>query len=168
MIRDVVEEDDRSDEEEEGDDNETIHLGNNIIASDPKDLEGDTLGDGWDMDDSRQHLPEPQVSLMPTQTGSMTASSFPAHHPPTPEIAASASASLTTDNQPFTLDGPATCIRQKPKARDLQAILEVCTCGQAMTDNKISSSGHVIKCKSTGCETGWVSQIFLENKPTDY
>jgi len=40
MIRDVVEEDDRSDEEEEGDDNETIHLGNDIIASDPKDLEG--------------------------------------------------------------------------------------------------------------------------------
>ena len=49
------------------------------------------------MDDSRQHLPGPWVSLMPTQTRSMTASSFPAHHPPTPDIAALALALLTTD-----------------------------------------------------------------------
>jgi hypothetical protein len=156
MSRDMAEEDGRSDEE---DDDETVHLENDVrevIANDPEDLEGDALGDGWDVDDNGQHLPGLRVSLTPTETRSTTASSFPAQDPPTPEIAALAS--HTSDNQPFMLDGPATHIGRKRKARDLQAILEVCTCGQAVTDNKITSGGSVIKCKSTGCETGWVSQ----------
>ena len=186
MSRDIAEEDDRSASEEGDDrDDENIYLEDDsdmreVIASDRDDLE-DAFGDQSDVDDSRQHIPEvpdsePHISLTPTQAAtqasqadSTASSSFPAQDLPIPEIAASFTvlASLTTtmdlpNDQPFTLDGPATRIGRKRKARDLQAILEVCICGQAVTDNEISSGENVIKCKSIGCETGWVSQKILQ------
>ena len=68
--------------------------------------------------------------------------------------------SPSPDDQPVTLDGPATCIGQKQKTKDLQAILEVCIYGQAITNNKISSGEDVTKCKSTA--SGWVSQMILQ------
>ncbi len=65
-----------------------------------------------------------------------------------------------TVDQQFTLDGPATCIGRKRKARNLQAILEVCTCGQRVMEEEISSGRNIIRCTSTGCETQWVSWGF--------
>jgi hypothetical protein len=53
--------------------------------------------------------------------------------------------------------GTATCIGRKQKMGDLHAILEVCLCGQAVTDGEVLKGEDVIKCKSVGCETGWVS-----------
>ncbi|KAF8230992.1 hypothetical protein L208DRAFT_1279162 [Tricholoma matsutake] len=44
---------------------------------------------------------------------------------------------------------------QKRKARDLYLILVVCTCGQAVSESEISQNMGIIKCKCTGCETGW-------------
>ena len=68
--------------------------------------------------------------------------------------------SPSPDDQPVTLDGPATCIGQKQKAKDVQAILEVCIYGQAIIDNEISSGEDVTKCKSTA--SGRVSQKILQ------
>ena len=65
----------------------------------------------------------------------------------------------SSDNHPFNLDGPATCIGRKRKARDLHAILEVCMCGQVVTDGEVSNGKGIIRCKSVGCETGWVSIV---------
>jgi hypothetical protein len=76
-------------------------------------------------------------------------------------------------------DGPLNTLLQKPPEelqhlvrvgekgliglcpRDLQSILVVCTCGQAVLEREISQNANVIKCKCTGCETGWVSQMIL-------
>lgn len=60
-------------------------------------------------------------------------------------------------DQEFTLDGPTTCIGRKRKARNLQDMLEVCTCGQRVTQEEISSGQNIIRCTSKGCETQWVS-----------
>jgi hypothetical protein len=63
----------------------------------------------------------------------------------------------TDDDHQFSLDGPATRIGRKRKARDLPSILQVCTCGQTVQgDEKLSGEG-VVQCKATGCETVWVS-----------
>jgi len=59
----------------------------------------------------------------------------------------------------FNLDGPATRIGQKRRARNLQAILEVCTCGQCVTQEEIANSQNTIKCTSIGCETQWVNWL---------
>ena len=66
----------------------------------------------------------------------------------------------TMDGQ-FTVDAPMTRVGRKRKARDLQSILVVCTCGQAVSESEISQNANVIKCKHAGCETGWVSQMIL-------
>ena len=70
------------------------------------------------------------------------------------------------DNHPFNLDGPATCIGRKRKARDLHAILEVCMCGQVVTDGEVSNGEGIIRCKSVGCETGWVSIVIPREQKT--
>jgi hypothetical protein len=70
-------------------------------------------------------------------------------------------------NHLFTLDGPATRIGRKRKARDLHAILQGCVCGEVVTDMEVSNGEHVIRCKSVGCETGWVS-IELSRKRETY
>ncbi|KAF8240217.1 hypothetical protein L208DRAFT_1546537, partial [Tricholoma matsutake] len=44
---------------------------------------------------------------------------------------------------------------RKRKVRDLHAILEVCTCGEAVTDEEISTGKGIIRCESAGCETRW-------------
>jgi hypothetical protein len=55
---------------------------------------------------------------------------------------------------------PTTRIGRKRKARDLNAILQVCTCGQTVTGDEILRKEGVIKCNAIGCETGWVSFLF--------
>jgi hypothetical protein len=66
----------------------------------------------------------------------------------------------TMDGQ-FTVDAPITRVGRKRKAQDLQSILVVCTCGQAVLESEISQDANIIKCKHAGCETGWVSQMIL-------
>ena len=66
----------------------------------------------------------------------------------------------------FTLDGPVTRIGRKRKARDLHAILEGCVCGETVTDWEISNGEGVIRCKSVGCETEWVSTEILRERET--
>jgi hypothetical protein len=61
------------------------------------------------------------------------------------------------DDHQFSLDGPATRIGQKRKARDLHSILQVCMCGQTVQEDEKSRGEGVIQCHVTGCETVWVS-----------
>ena len=60
----------------------------------------------------------------------------------------------------FMLDRLAMHIGQKWRARDLQAILEVCTCSSTVTHKEISRAQSVIECTMVGCETRWVSERF--------
>lgn len=120
-----------------------------------------TINDEWDMDNTRGFLPQSQTSPTPLPTlPEQGSSSLAAQHPSTPDLSVSVlhPAGPIDDDHYFMLDGPVTCIGQKWKARDLQAILRVCTCGQAVTHEETSISQNIIKCTSTGCETGWVSE----------
>ena len=60
----------------------------------------------------------------------------------------------------FMLDRPAMHIGQKQRARDLQTILEVCTCGSTVMHKEISRAQSVIECTMVGCKTRWVSERF--------
>ena len=89
--------------------------------------------------------------------------------PPTPEITTSSSQIEPTDDHQFVLDSPVTRIGQKQKTQDLQAILEVCAGGEAMTHKEILSGKSIIRCsRSTGCETGWVSQQIARKQSSRY
>jgi hypothetical protein len=57
---------------------------------------------------------------------------------------------------PFTQGAPATWVGQVRHTRDF-AMLSECTCGAAVSQDKISAGRDVIRCKRTGCETQWVS-----------
>jgi hypothetical protein len=110
-----------------------------------------------------QNLPEPcppklspPGSLVEPQASPNTQIDGP---PKAPAADLAALADGLGADHPFTLDGPATRIGRKRKARDLHAILEVCVCGQAVTDGEASSGEGVIRCRSVGCETGWVSAV---------
>jgi hypothetical protein len=98
---------------------------------------------------SKSPTPEPALQAPPDTT---------AQYSQMQNTAAPLPASIKTNNdQEFSIDGPSTRIGRKRKARDLNAILKVCTCGQTVADSEISSGEGVIRCKSVGCETEWVS-----------
>jgi hypothetical protein len=65
-----------------------------------------------------------------------------------------------SDNQ-FTINAPETRAGRKRKTRDLHSILSVCTCGHAVSEDEILQNTDIIMCQRAGCETGWVSQIFI-------
>ena len=144
MSRNVAE-DNRSDIEDEckdcvalegdlaevGDDTD---LGQNDIVEENL---GSALSGECDVDSIGQCSPDSQLILTP--------------------IPLSGPTSISSTAQQFTLDGPVTRIGWKWRARNLQAILEVCTCGQPVTQEEISGDQNVIKCTSMGCETQWVS-----------
>jgi hypothetical protein len=50
---------------------------------------------------------------------------------------------------------------RKRKTRDLQAMLAVCTCGEAVTESEITRDESIIECRCAGCETVWVSEIVI-------
>ena len=181
MTRDIAK-DDRSDEDE---DEDHVHQGNNFpegVLRDPEDSEVEEaldeipeqgLSDKWDMDYDQWHSPQSQLSSTPAQIQPAESDPASPHCPiqdsPMPEIATSSSRMIEPrDNHQFVLDGPVTWIGQKRKTQDLQAILEVCTCGEAMTHKEISSSKSIIRCKSTECETGWVSQEIAQKQSSKY
>jgi hypothetical protein len=116
-------------------------------------------------EDSVQRLPEPSTPSpadnppfsappLPKSPGSV----IPAQGSPDPPEAAAAELPMieTNDDHQFSLDGPATRIGRKRKARDLPSILQVCTCGNTVNGEEKASHERVIECKAVGCETGWV------------
>lgn len=119
------------------------------------------------MESGAQYSPEqptadpaenPSFSAVPTSLG------IPAQDPTitSEATAAGIATGLPTvetneDHNQFSLDGPATRIGRKRKARDLPSILQVCTCGNTVQGGEKSSHEGVIQCKTVGCETGWVS-----------
>jgi hypothetical protein len=108
-------------------------------------------------------LPQFLTSVQDNQAdGSPTPASPPAilDHPILQTLPTTPTVDPTMDGQ-FTVDAPMTRVGRKWKARDLQSILVVCTCGQAVSESEISQNANVIKCKRAGCETGWVSQMIL-------
>ena len=115
------------------------------------------LSDEWDIGQYIQHSPEPwSPPPLPQSPPIEPAPASP--KVPVDNLPRSAPTNEGTDNHPFTLDGPITHIGRKQKGRDLHAILEVCTCGEAVTDEEISTNKGIIRCESAGCETRWVSQ----------
>ena len=139
---------------------------NDIVGEDEDDIVGDNIvgenhiasvaleGDSTEITDcTDQELNQPD-NVRQSSPGS-TLPNEPASIP-----TVSAIVDDPTVDQQFTLDGPATRIGRKRKARNLQAILEVCTCGQRVTEEEISSGRNIIRCTSTGCETQWVSWGF--------
>jgi hypothetical protein len=127
-------------------------VGENDIAGedDPVALEGDST-EVTDCTDQELNQPDNVRQSSPGSTLPNEPASIPT---------VSAIVDDPTVDQQFTLDGPATRIGRKRKARNLQAILEVCTCGQRITEEEISSGRNIIRCTSTGCETQWVSWGF--------
>ena len=129
------------------------------------------LSDEWDEDHQIWHEPQPLSPLTPTQSPAEPAPAspdVPSDDPLVVEMAALTRDPEETGNHPFTLDSLATHLGQKWKARDLHVILEVCyivcTCGQVVTESEISRYEGIIRCKSAGCKTGWVSfETFLES-----
>jgi hypothetical protein len=131
-----------------------------IENEDPVALEGDStevsgcgeenrpalISGEWNLDNIRQSSPGSLTTTLPNEPASIPTVSATVNDP--------------TVDQQFTLDGPATRIGRKRKARNLQAILEVCTCGQHVMEEEISSGRNIIRCTSTGCETQWVSWGF--------
>lgn len=64
------------------------------------------------------------------------------------------------DTTPFTvIDAPATRSGRIRRTRDF-AMLSVCTCGEAVSPDEISTGEKVIQCKKTGCETRWVRPLY--------
>jgi hypothetical protein len=172
--------DDGSDSDYEGNDLVSPEVESELPDVDPRDptdsegdgaLDADDLPeqscDELDVVDSRWCSPGPLIPPTPTAStrsidGAQTPPGPPEHEPPTPEIDVSALRMVeSTDEHQFTLEGPATRIGRKRRTIDLQTILEGYTCGQLVTDGEISRRENVIKCKSAGCETGWVSQTIL-------
>jgi hypothetical protein len=141
--------------------------------SDTRDL--DTENEGGTTDDilqaesisisnnenSAHYSPEPPTALAenPPVSALLNSSSVPAEGPPTaPETAAAGLPTIETDiDHQFSLDGLATRIGRKRKAKDLPSILQVCTCGKTVQEADKSSHGGVIQCKAVRCETVWVS-----------
>lgn len=66
-----------------------------------------------------------------------------------------------SSGNPFTVSALETRTGRKRKTRDLHAMLAVCTCGEAVTENEIAQDENVIDCRRAGCETGWVSEIVI-------
>ena len=115
------------------------------------------LSDEWNTSQHFQHSPEPWSPALPPQ------SPFIEPTPASPKVPVDnlpilAPTNEGTDNHPFTLDSSITHIGRKQKARDLHVILEVCTCGKAVTNEEISTGKGIIRCESAGCETRWVSR----------
>jgi len=147
---DIIGEDDIVGEDEDdiiGEDEDDI-VGENQIASVA--LEGDST-EITDCTDQELNQPDNVRQSSPGSTLPNEPASIPT---------VSAIVDDPTVDQQFTLDGPATRIGRKRKARNLQAILEVCTCGQRVMEEEILSSRNIIRCTSTGCETQWVSWGF--------
>jgi hypothetical protein len=57
------------------------------------------------------------------------------------------------DEHEFLIDGPATRIGRKHRTKDVLSMIRDCVCGVSVGEEE----GPTIKCKRTGCETGWVS-----------
>jgi hypothetical protein len=57
------------------------------------------------------------------------------------------------DEHEFLINGPATRIGRKRRTKDVLSMIRDCVCGVSVRDDE----GAAIKCKRTGCETGWVS-----------
>jgi len=113
--------------------------------------------------------PQFLTSVQDQADGSPTPASPPAilDHPILQTLLTMPTMDPTMEGQ-LTVDAPMTQVGQKWKAWDLQSILVVWTCGQAVSESEISQNANVIKCKHAGCEMGWVSQIILfkDAKPT--
>jgi hypothetical protein len=89
----------------------------------------------------------PATPLAPARLNSPSPASVPV-----PPLDASSS-------NPYTVYAPETRTGRKRKARDLHAMLAVCTCGEAVTEFEITRDENVIECRRAGCETIWVSEI---------
>jgi hypothetical protein len=113
------------------------------------------LGDNRNSDNSRHCSPESQPSPAPAPLPC----SFYQFNGCNPDVLVPVSRrdDPGDHDQEFTLDGPATCIGRKQRARNLQDMLEVCTCGEHVTQEEILSGQNIIRCTSKGCETQWVS-----------
>ena len=112
-------------------------------------------------------LPIPGPAEIPPLSAHPNSSSMPAEAPLLPETtAARLPTTETDDDHQFSLDGPATRIGRKRKARDLPSILQVCTCGKTVQEAEKSSHEGVIQCKAVGCETVWVSVETLSRNRT--
>ena len=150
---DVVGENDIVGEDEDDIVGEDDIIGDNIVGENhiaPVALEGDST-EITDCTDQELNQPDNVRQSSPGSTLPNEPASIPT---------VSAIVDDPTVDQQFTLDGPATRIGRKRKARNLQAILEVCTCGQHVMEEEISSGRNIIRCTSTGCETQWVSWGF--------
>ena len=150
---DVIGENDIVGEDEDDIVGEDDIIGDNIVGENhiaPVALEGDST-EITDCTDQELNQPDNVRQSSPGSTLPNEPASIPT---------VSAIVDDPTVDQQFTLDGPATRIGRKRKARNLQAILEVCTCGQRVTEEEISSGRNIIRCTSTGCETQWVSWGF--------
>lgn len=73
----------------------------------------------------------------------------------------------TIDKHESWIDGSATWTSWKRKTKDILSMIRGCICSVAVGEEESAMDSSVIKCKRTGCETGWVSELSTETKHTD-
>ena len=126
------------------------------------------LGDGnqgyTHQDRPSQAFTSPEPTSPVAQQPHMLVSSSPSTSLQPENSEARCQGEVGDDVNPFTLNTPETRVGRKRKARNLGPILEVCHCGERISEFDEGSSDAVIACKRTGCETRFVSVRLMQKK----